>query len=154
MNPEIGGFEQNGQDPQEVAYLLGKLFALTDSKVAQEHLLPQLAEIGAQKLPPEEVVPSVIEKVSVFAQENMNGMEVLALNQVPYYIEVLVEDPEENKEAMSIWHEFVEEHRGNAEVVEAKRPRKLKKAMAKPRSVQRPGDKARVDRYSRRNRPN
>lgn len=154
MNPEISGFEKDGHNPQDEAYLLGKLYTLTDNKALQEQLLPQLAEIGAQNLPPEELVPSVIEKVAAFAQENMNGMEVLALNKVPEYIGVLVQDPEENDKAMSLWQEFVDDFKESSAREQANLPRTLKKALRKAPADRRPGERARVDRYNRRNRSN
>ncbi len=143
MNPEVRNYEYN----QET---LRRLNELTDNDTAREYLMPALANLAMQDLPTEEFVGSMIEEVSGFAKEHLGDMQTLALNQVPEYIDVLVDDEDSNRAAKTIWESFVEEQKGYPEITDMRLPRKLKKALNKAPDERRPGERGMAEKFARR----
>lgn len=139
MNPEFKNFH-SAEDTFD------KLSSLTKNDRIKETLLPALIAVSDNSNSTQELVDKIIETVSIFADEHMNGMRVIALNKIPEYIDILVVDFEDKREALSIWYAFVIEQKSK----EQKLPRKLKKALAKSAAKRTPGEREKAEKFSRR----
>ncbi len=131
--------------------------SITNNERIINYLLSKSINQDIEAVSDEDLITQVVEAVTSYADENMYGMQVLALNNIPIYLRAVVSE-ERLQSLLLIWEdfiqEFIEKTEGSKSKSPTKIPRKIKKTLKKSEENRRPSEREKAEKFAKRNKSN
>lgn len=108
------------QEPEKIIMpselrIMQRLGQVSTNASLRAHLFPNIAGHEREAYTPEELVAVLASEITSYSEEHVLGIAALTLADMPSYINALVDDDGQKKEALQAWAKLEEEGKINAE---------------------------------------